>query len=462
MKIKKSLIVILASLLALIAVGCSGRSNDGRTVLRVNIFAAGFGDTWLKETEKAFEELHPDVNVVVSSDVDMDTQVKNKLEAGEYAKAGDIFSFINQSVFEEMVREGHVADLTEFYGTTVDNKGANGAARTMNDLVDPGFMSFVTINQKYYGVPWEGAVTGFAYNAGMFKEYGWEVPDTMAEFYALCDKIIDDTNGTVAPLVYPGVAHTYWTNPMMEWMASWEGEEGTKEFFALESPAVFQKEGRLKAYEELAKVLDRSDILYQGYKGLSHLDAQTVFIDGEAAMVVTGNWINNEMKAVLEELPAFEMGMFVAPTLSDVDKNGNPAKKYNSGNCDMLCINEHSANKDLAYEFMRFMHTQEMLEVYVRETGGNPRPFHFDRTDWSSFGTWTASLMEAWQTSINIFPYSSADIFRAGEIGFWPGNSGLPTDKIQNASNYLIAARECFASDYTDAVKMFERYDANN
>ncbi len=47
----------------------------------------------------------------------------------------------------------------------------------------------MNVDGKIYQLPISNTVTGIAYNQTLFREHGWEVPATQADFYALCDTI---------------------------------------------------------------------------------------------------------------------------------------------------------------------------------------------------------------------------------------------------------------------------------
>ena len=244
--LRKILVVVLALVFCLGMAACA--RDDGTTKLKIAFFKAGFGD-------EAFEAEHPGVKVIPEGHSNMETLVKNRLEAGNPNNIADIVSVTNMTFYNDYVRKGYLEDLTSLYTEEVED------GKTLDGVVLQEFKSFVTVNGKLYGVPWEGAVTGFAYNTKMFAQYGWKVPTTMDEFFRLCDDIVEDTNGTVAPLVYcGGIAEGYFQNIMLSWMSQYEGEEGTEEFFALESADVFLKEGRKLAYEQVAKIISDDSI----------------------------------------------------------------------------------------------------------------------------------------------------------------------------------------------------------
>lgn len=451
MKILRKILVVVMALVFCLGMAACAR-DDGTTKLKIAFFKAGFGDDWVYAIAEAFEAEHPGVKVIPEGHSNMETLVKNRLEAGNPNNIADIVSVTNMTFYNDYVRKGYLEDLTSLYTEEVED------GKTLDDVVLQEFKSFVTVNGKLYGVPWEGAVTGFAYNTKMFAQYGWKVPTTMDEFFQLCDDIVEDTNGTVAPLVYcGGIAEGYFQNIMLSWMSQYEGEEGTEEFFALESADVFLKEGRKLAYEQVVKIISDDSIVLSGSKGFDHLAAQREFIQGHAAMVPTGSWLETEMSEYLSEFPNFEMAIFAAPSIKPdgTDKTGTP-RMVSTGNADLLAIPTKAKNKELAKEFLLFMSRQDMLKLFTEKTGGNPRPFVYDEdTDWSNLSTFGKSVMNVWQTSVNIFPYSDNAKYKEGRVGFWMAEAGMPVTYLQNlASNQMGAGVEHLVqADYDLAVQ---------
>ncbi|MDR0409220.1 MAG: extracellular solute-binding protein [Spirochaetaceae bacterium] len=461
---RKTILLILSLVLCVTAMtSCVDPDSDpSRPIkLKISFYKGGFGDAWLKAVAAEFEAVHTDVKVVLEGKSDMDGINRDRLNMSTPpSQLGDIVSVINPVYFAEYVRNKKLVDLTDLYDEEVEN------GKTMNDYVDPDFLKFVTVDEKHYGIPWEGAVTGFVYNVKMFELYGWEVPETMGDFFNLCTEIKADTQGTVAPLVYAGAIGGYFINILYAWMSQYEGEEGTDEFFALENPEVYQKEGRLKAYQQMGKIMgDKTNIL-EGSKGFDHLGAQREFIQGKAAMTVGGTWIETEMKSYLKDVPGFEMALFPAPSVTDdkLDKNGNPIRTVSSGNCDLLAIAEASKNKEIAKEFLKFMNRQEMLNTYTLNTGGNARPFTYEKTDWSDtqLTKFAKSSIEIWQKADNIFPYSTASIYLEGQVSFFPAEQGQPAVYMQNASSLndaAVRAQYLYTRDYTLAQNAFIKHN---
>ena len=128
----------------------------------------------------------------------------------------------------------------------------------------------------------------------------------------------------------------------------------------------------------------------------------------------------------------------------------------------MFIVPAKAAQKELAKEFLKFMNTQEMLELFVKTTGGNPRPVQIDRKDWSKeLNTFGQSVMEIWQNSYNIFQFSTAEIYQKGQIGPFLANSGSPVTFMSSAKTVEEGknkALQLYNDDYAIAVQRFTDY----
>lgn len=458
-KLKSLLYLALAGLQMLAFAACGPRENENdanKTKLKVSYFKAGYGEEWIVQTAKAFEKKHPDVKVVLEGNFDMENIVKTRFDSKDPSLLSDVFTVCNPYFYLDYQRKGYLEDLTSMYNEEVEN------GKTSVGLVDPRMNELIIRGGKYYGVPWTGATTGIVYNVKMFEKNHWQIPSTMDEFVSLCYTIKD--SGTL-PLVYCGAAaEGYFLNPMIAWFAQYEGTESFEEFFKYESADVYKKEGRLKAYEQVARIICDNKIVSRASKSYNHLAAQREFIKGNAAMIVSGSWIETEMSEFLSGFPEFEMAMMPMPFIKadKTDKDGNPALRTNTASGDVFVIPAQAAQKELAKEFLKFMNTQEMLELFVKTTGGNPRPVQIDRKDWSKeLNTFGQSVMEIWQNSYNIFQFSTAEIYQKGQIGPFLANSGSPVTFMSSAKTVEEGknkALQLYNDDYAIAVQRFTDY----
>ena len=79
--IRKILVVLMAFVFGLTAFAC-GTEDSSTVKLKISFFKAGFGDEWIYAIAEKFEEEHPGVKVVPEGHANMETLVKNRLEAG--------------------------------------------------------------------------------------------------------------------------------------------------------------------------------------------------------------------------------------------------------------------------------------------------------------------------------------------------------------------------------------------
>lgn len=423
--------------------------NDDRPIqLKVSFFQAGYGDGWMKALEKMYEDEHPDVNVIVDGDYGMEATAKNAIENQDKIQPSDIYTVNYYPHYLGYIRGKNGKPLIEDLSDLYDDEVENG--KTMNDLVEPSAMEYVTVDGKNYGVPFSGAAVGFAYNRKMFALNGWTAPETMEEFYELCAKI--KAKG-IHPLTYCGSLGGYWTSILPLWFCQYQGLEKFKEFYRYENPEVFQMEGRLKAYQEMAKIVSDTNIIDPLSKSYDNLLAQQAWIKGEVAMVLTGSWVKTEMKEFLQYYPSFEMGFFPAPFLNadKTDVNGDPANIVNMSNGDRFVIPVNAKNKETAKDFLLFMCEQRSLETFVKETGGTPRPFKMNKTDWSELDAFGQDIMKIWQNALNIFPFSTATISLEGKISDYLAEKGNPLTYLQlstSATDAQVRAQFLFEEDY--------------
>lgn len=127
-------------------------------------------------------------------------------------------------------------NLDELYNTKIP-----GEEKTILEKITGSWKTYGQAynqnNLHYYIFPSATSVTGLVYNKTMFDEYEWEVPETVTELKALCDRIVADTNGKIAPFVYPGkVSGGYWDFIGTNWWLQVSGEEKMNELMRSTAP----------------------------------------------------------------------------------------------------------------------------------------------------------------------------------------------------------------------------------
>ena len=134
-----------------------------------------------------YKAAHPEVTVIDESITD-ETQFNNKFKTA--MATGDmptLFMTYGGGTAQSYVESGLVADLTE------DLK----ADQEWYDTFIPAMFDMITFDEKIYGIPYAAYADSLYVNTALFEQYGIELPTTIEELEAACDKFLE--NG-VTPL----------------------------------------------------------------------------------------------------------------------------------------------------------------------------------------------------------------------------------------------------------------------
>ncbi|MBR2646358.1 MAG: extracellular solute-binding protein [Clostridia bacterium] len=244
---KKALALALCALTATSTVACGGGGNEGggiggekidanKTQLNVFHYFAGFGDEWLIELKKNFEEKYANVSFEEGK---MGVQVHHRGEMRDFTPTQvkteqfDVYFMESPSDFLNIMAEGSVEPLDSIMETPNpdDNNQTIVEKMTAQQI---GFYKFK--DGHYYGIPHYAGNYGLIYNRDLFEEKGFflaaeededgnilitpenptksvgpdgkagteddGLPRTYDEFFALCEEI--DARG-VDPVCFPGM-----------------------------------------------------------------------------------------------------------------------------------------------------------------------------------------------------------------------------------------------------------------
>lgn len=383
--------------------------------LKIGFTEAGFGREWIVELSKAFVRENKDVYIELEGDPVLASSLFTKLDTGK--NLADIFIPLN-SAWETYAYKGKIEPLDDLYAQKPD--GASG--ETVADLMDDVYREYCSLTTKdgthYYAFPWNATVTGIVYNKGMFRQYGWEIPETTAELKTLCDTILEDTGGAVKPFAYPGKIGGYFDYIGSTWWMQAVGLESYKSFWAFGGPEVYDPaqapaSGKRIALDEFSKFFKlETGYVVSGSMGKDHTTSQMDFMRGQAAMIVNANWMESEMKTNTPE--GFEMGLMPVPFIENAyAENGTPVQYNYVTPPDYMIIPAEAAQKELAKEFLLFSCRKEMLQQYTEITG-SPRPFAYDMPSEENLTDFAKDVLRIREESVGYFDFSRENVYMGG------------------------------------------------
>lgn len=345
-KRNKMVSLFLACLLpaSMLLSGCGSQDNSGKIEIELVQYkpeAVGV----FEQLEEEFNRTHDNIHLTIDSPNDATTIMKTRFIREDYPDILGIGGDINYSYF---IDAGILADVSDYPGMADINQG-------YRDILEG--LEFVP-TEGTYGVPYVANAAGILYNREMFKEHGWEIPETWEELIALCEEI--QSQG-ILPFYYG--FKDIWTclapwNSLAVGLAPadvCQQVNAGKTNFTTEYREVAEKIEQLVAYGE------------EGPFAYGYNDACTAFANGESAMFAIGSYAVPQIKSVN---PDMDIDSFVTPGSSDPDGN-----TLNSGVDLQFCVTSacvDKGKKEAAYEVLSFLLADENLQMYLDDQSAVP------------------------------------------------------------------------------------------
>lgn len=452
--------VLLAVLALSSFAGCGDRGlGDCVAEVTIGYNEAGYGNDYLKYWAQKYNEAHPDEKIKFDFDNAVGS-ISSRLQNNSEIK--DIFISLATN-WQSWARSGWLEPLDDLYAMT--NEDGNVFGETFRG----GFENYGKINNVRYVMPQSGAGSGgFVYSKKLFDTYGWEVPHTITDLYALVDKINalpcntdKNPNNDLAPFAWGGQVIGYWNWFIYAIWGQVEGEEKLNEFWQAESPEIYKDmpglQRGLEIFRELictGEGVPKNSL--DGAMSKNHIFSQNDFVQGKAAMLINIGGVYNETKKTIPD--DFDMRMFPYPYVEDAkkDENGDYININVATDFDFICIPKTAKNKEYAKKFLCFISTNEAAQIYTKYTGG-PSPFVYDMTHIEGLDGFIQSIMEASQNVRCVMAISENPLVEAGKINVFP-STGVPYgDMIQK--NLKVST--ILTTNYNYAVANWNNWKAD-
>lgn len=284
---------------------------DPAAPLDVVVFKGGYGDDYaINVNDNLYGANYPDAEITYAGTQRLMEQYQARVVDGNPPDVMDNSGSGNFSN-AQLYRDGQLADLEDLMAAPA--YGQDGV--TFAESLAPGTQDDGQYDGKQYVLNLALSMWGVWYNAAKFEEKGWEYPKTWDDMLALCEVIKED--GEMAPWTYQGMHPQYmrivWDQFVFK-AGGWEAMHKLNNLAedAWTQPVVVEC---LSAFQALAD----NGYIMEGTEGLSHTEAQTFWLQGEAAFIPCGTFLENEMKDVVESVPDFQLTVQPMPNLTADD-----------------------------------------------------------------------------------------------------------------------------------------------
>ncbi len=517
---KKIGVGVLAAVLAFGATGC--KKNDNSDTVVITALEQGYGVEWLNNIVDAYKK-KTENNVKVVKKIGSAGQAAIETEITSLSNKTDIFITEKENFFTS-VRAGAVTvggvkydsyyeKLNDVYEAEL--KGENGA--TIKSKMAKDYLDYNEVDGNYYSLPWQNGVLGIVLNLDVWNKLGYtasDIPRTTDEMFEICDEIVAKSKSNadlknIAPFIY-SATEEYYSSFLHMWMAQYEGNKTFGYFLNGKDPDgevseyVYTFDGQEKTLQIMDRLLDKE----KGYQHsnsdeLGFTDMQSYFLSDQAAFCVNGSWLDIEMANYKDKAIEF----IPTPVISDVtekfdassdksdaklreiidfvdahknagDNTGKPSgvtdsdveivrearqMKYKRGGCGNVFIPSFSTKIDKAKDFLKFMYSDEGLNIYYDTMNGATLPLslstgnYADKSDMSVFRKNIKEVIEE-GCFVNVALAGKARIYSVGgvSINFNNGNLGLAPYYLRNKEytvKQIIDKNQAYVSDNWQKIK---------
>ena len=445
-KLKSSFCKIVAAItLVCVAFSCAACANgsgnnetDDPSTIVLDYYKTGLGIEFLNKIIDAFEKEYPQYNVALSYS-SKSGKLQDTITLG--ADYNPIDLYMSQALTSDYNR--YIEPLDDILTSAWKNE-----EMTIGEKYNQTYLSGMksSEDEHYYYLSYGGGYVGLVYNASIIDGVKYTVPNTTDELVALAMRL--DAVGQKTFISFNNNAG-YWTYHDEIWQAQYDGLDYVmNNFWKLtdstgNSPSkdVFQtKDGRYEVLKLQEKLQNNAYIEASSFQD-DFSAAQTKFLNGKGAIMVSGTWLRNEMDMnaatqskfkmmrtpVLsslrnkcdtigsdKELSALVSAIDAASSLEEISLTGAGYEVsaedlklvydarnlvYCTYNETAFIIPEYSNCKEGAKEFIRFFYSDAMTDVYedtlkmpavVNRSNGAER----DLTGWSEWDKMMITYLE--------------------------------------------------------------------
>lgn len=357
----------LGLICALALAGCNGGGDDtansgGGTSapvatneplngkLDVVAFKGGYGIDQYEADAKAFQNKNPDLKIAVSGDPRVWEKLRPRMISGD---PPDLMLPGWGMDHWALIQDGALLQLD----SALDGPGPDGKGK-WRDSFNPAILKMCEKDGKTFILPYYVSLQGWWFDPGVFAKNGWTPPKTYDELLALCEKI--KAKG-IAPITYQGQYPYYMLEGMlMPWAQSIGGMKAINAAQNLEEGA-WNSPAFLKAAEMIDE-LNKKGYFQKGATGMSHTESQTQFLNGKAAMIPCGTWLESEMK---KSMPAGSSVRYFLPPV--VAGDGDPTAVMIG--IEPWMIPADAKNPQAAVAFFEYMTSKPVAQKFIEEKG---------------------------------------------------------------------------------------------
>ncbi len=327
---------------------------DPAAPLDVVIFKGGFGDNYaINVNDNLYGKLYPDAQITYAGIQGLGAQLQPRFVEGNPPDVIDNSGAGNLDM-AALIAEGQLADLAPLMAAPAyDTEGA-----TFADTLVPGSQATGVYDGKQLYLNWALTVIGVWYSQSWMQSNNYTYPTTWNDFIALCEEI---KAAGVAPFGTTGVHPQYIKNFMFDQMLYKHDPAAAIAIDNLE-PDAWKSQAVTDVLTALYQLAEK-DLMLPGWEALDHTQSQAEWLQGKAAFLPCGTWLENEMGDLVPE--GFDM--VVAPTPS-LEGDQLPFEAIIATAGEPFIVPSQAKNVAGGMEWLRLLFSKEGGRFFAEDT----------------------------------------------------------------------------------------------
>ena len=289
-----------------------------------------------------FAKAHPDItlDVVAAEQSAYKTKLNTAMASGN---PPDVFYTLPGGFLGAFVDGGQMYNLDDDLA-----KDGWGASFLESALAQ------TTKNGHAYAVPVDVDSVVFWYDKALFDEKGWAVPTTYDELLALAETVKGEGMIPIALGNKDSWPATFWFQYLEMRL---KGSGAITAFVNKDADATLMPEAT-EAFQHAAEIAQKGYFPI-GFNGMSDQEANILFLNGQAAMLLNGTW---QIGASADAPDGFALSSFAFPSVAG--GKGDQSDVL-AGVAAAFGISEQAENKADAVTLLKFLTSPEVMTKYV-------------------------------------------------------------------------------------------------
>jgi N-acetylglucosamine transport system substrate-binding protein len=328
---------------------------DPKAPLEVVIFNGGLGTKYATENHiPSYNKLFPESKVSFSQTEEIATVLQPRFTSNN---PPDMVNNSGSKLMDQgaLVQAGQVQDLTDLFAAP----SLDIAGKSVKDTLIPGTVEQGTFDGKPYVLNYAFTIFGLWYSQKLFKDNGWTVPTTWADFTGLLEAM--KAKG-ITPYGYAGANAPYYQyTVLLTSAAKIGGADILKNIDNLEDGA-WQTDAVKQAAEAWGKV--GASFSNKAFLGLKHTEVQLQQNQYKVGLYPSGSWLENEQAKDTPD--GFDYAVMPIPSITASDKL--PATAIYAAAGEQYFVASKGKNPRGGMEYLRHMLSQAGAKGFTELT----------------------------------------------------------------------------------------------